>query len=85
MNRSKSIYKLAQNLETLFLSYGVKENKLLKLQLKSFLANEFIFPNIETMEELINDLINSYDPFNEYMERLEWFKTKSLQINNKFN
>ena len=79
MNRSiNNIDKLANNLHCLFVSYGIKENKLIKIQLKLFLQNEFNIQNLEILELLINDLINEYDLFNE--NNKNWFIEKSKNI-----
>lgn len=67
---------LATTLRTIFISYGVNENKTLKLQLKSL----FNFMN-EEIEAEINNLINSYDPFNE--NNWEWFKQQAFNLINK--
>ena len=79
MNRSiNDIDKLSNNLHCFFVSYGIKENKLIKIQLKLFLQNEFNIQNMETLELLINDLINDYDLFNE--NNKNWFIEKSKNI-----
>lgn len=67
---------LATTLRTIFISYGVNENKTLKLQLKSL----FNFMN-EEIEAEINNLINSYDPFND--NNWEWFKQQAFNLINK--
>lgn len=67
---------LAKALQTIFIAYGVNENKTLKLQLKSL----FNFMN-EEIEAEINDLINSYDCFNE--NNWEWFKQQAFNLINK--
>ena len=71
-------YKLANTLWVLFLGYGLKNNKMLKIQLKMFLTNEFIIENWELLEILINDLINQYNPFFNY--KLEWFINETKNI-----
>ena len=64
-------YKLANNLYILFLGYGLNNNKTLKIQLKSFLTNEFIIKDWYLLDILINNLINEYNPFIDY--KLQWF------------
>ena len=71
-------YKLANHLYVLFLGYGLDNNKTLKIQLKLFLQNEFKIQNMETLELLINDLINDFDLFNE--NNKNWFIEKSKNI-----
>ena len=71
-------YKLANTLYVLFLGYGLNNNKTLKIQLKSFLTNEFIIENWELLDVLINDLINKYNPFFDY--KLKWFIDQSKII-----
>lgn len=71
-------YKLANALYILFLGYGLNNNKTLKIQIKSFLTNEFIIKNWEILEILINDLINKYNPFFNY--KLQWFIDQSKNI-----
>ena len=74
-------YKLANNLYVLFLGYGLNNNKTLKIQLKSFLTNEFIIENWELLDILINDLIIKYNPFFNY--KLQWFIEQSKNIMEK--
>ena len=71
-------YKLANTLYILFLGYGLNNNKTLKIQLKSFLTNEFIIQNWDTLDLLINDLINGYNCIFDY--KLQWFIEKSKLI-----
>ena len=71
-------YKLANNLYILFLGYGLNNNKTLKIQLKNLLTNEFIIQNWDTLDLLINDLINKYSPFFNY--KLHWFIEQSKNI-----
>lgn len=71
-------YKLANSLYVLFLGYGLKNNKILKIQLKSFLTNEFIIENWGLLDILINDLINKYNPFFNY--KFNWFIEQSKII-----
>ena len=71
-------YKLANTLYVLFLGYGLDNNKTLKIQLKTFLTNEFIIQNWELLDILINDLINKYNPFFNY--KLQWFINESNNI-----
>ena len=67
---------LAKALQTIFIAYGVNENKTLKLQLKSL----FNFMN-EEIEAEINNIINSYDCFNE--NNRDWFKQQAFNLINK--
>ena len=71
-------YKLANNLYILFLGYGLKENKTLKIQLNLLLTNEFIIKNWDLLDLLINDLIKKYNPFFNY--KLQWFIEQSKNI-----
>ena len=71
-------YKLANNLYILFLGYGLDNNKILKIQLKNLLTNEFIIKNWEILDILINDLINKYNPFLNY--KFQWFINESKNI-----
>ena len=71
-------YKLGNTLYTLFLGYGLNENKTLKKQLKIYLTNEFIIENWELLDILINDLINKYSPVFNY--KLKWFIDQSKII-----
>ena len=69
---------LAKALQVVFISYGVNENKTLKLQLKT------LFHCIdEEREAAINDLINSYDNFNDVYENWTWFKQQAFNLINK--
>ena len=69
---------LAKALQVVFISYGVNENKTLKLQLKT------LFHCIdEEREAAINDLINSYDNMNDVYENWEWFKQQAFNLINK--
>ena len=78
MNKSNQIYKLAKLLQIIFISYGVDHNKTLKLQLKT------LFHCLdEEREAAINDLINSYDSFNDYDKKWEWFKQQAFNLINK--
>ena len=78
MNKSNQIYKLAKGLQIAFISYGVNDNKVLKLQLKTL----FHWLD-EEREAAINDLINSYDCFNDYDKQWEWFKQQAFNLINK--
>ena len=71
-------YKLANNLYILFLGYGLDLNKTLKIQLKTFLTNEFFIENWDLLDILINDLITKYNPFFDY--KLQWFINESKNI-----
>ena len=73
-----TIDKLANNLHCIFIAYGIKENKLIKIQLKLFLENEFKIQNLEILELIINDLINEYDSFNE--NNKNWFIEKANNL-----
>ena len=69
---------LAKALQIIFISYGVDNNKTLKLQLKT------LFHCLdEEREAAINDLINSYDNFNDVYENWEWFKQQAFNLINK--
>ena len=69
---------LAKALQIVFISYGVDNNKTLKLQLKT------LFHCMdEEREAAINDLINSYDNFNDVYENWEWFKQQAFNLINK--
>ena len=69
---------LAKALQIIFISYGVNENKTLKLQLKT------LFHCMdEEREAAINDLINSYDSFNNVYDNWEWFKQQAFNLINK--
>ena len=69
---------LAKALQIIFISYGVSENKTLKLQLKT------LFHCMdEEREAAINDLINSYDSFNNVYDNWEWFKQQAFNLINK--
>ena len=71
-------YKMANNLYVLFLGYGLNNNKTLKIQLKTYLTNEFIIENWELLDIIINDLITKYNPFFNY--KLQWFIEQSKNI-----
>ena len=78
MNKSNQIYKLAKALQIIFISYGVDNNKTLKLQLKT------LFHCMdEEREAAINDLINSYHNFNDVYDNWEWFKQQAFNLINK--
>lgn len=67
---------LAKALQIIFISYGINENKTLKLQLKT------LFHCMDEEKEAeINNLINSYDPFNE--NNWDWFKQQAFNLINK--
>ena len=69
---------LAKALQIVFISYGVDNNKTLKLQLKT------LFHCLdEEREAAINDLINSYDNVNSVYENWEWFKQQAFNLINK--
>ena len=69
---------LAKALQIVFISYGVDNNKILKLQLKTL-----FYCLDEEREAAINDLINSYDSFNDYDKKWEWFKQQAFNLINK--
>ena len=69
---------LAKSLQIVFISYGVDNNKTLKLQLIT------LFPCIdEEREAAIKDLINNYDNFNDYDKQWEWFKEQAFNLISK--
>ena len=69
---------LAKALQIIFISYGVDNNKILKLQLKT------LFHCLdEEREAAINDLINSYDSFNDVYDNWEWFQQQAFNLINK--
>ena len=69
---------LAKALQIIFISYGVDNNKTLELQLKT------LFHCLdEEREAAINDLINSYDNFNDVYDNWEWFKQQAFSLINK--
>lgn len=69
---------LAKALQIIFISYGVDNNKILKLQLKT------LFHCLdEEREAAINDLINSYDNFNDVYDNWEWFQQQAFNLINK--
>ena len=74
-------YKLANSLYVLFLGYGLNNNKILKIQLKTLLTNEFFIENWELLDILINDLINKYSPVFNY--KLQWFIEETKNIMEK--
>ena len=77
MNKTNIINK-AKALQICFISYGIDNNKTLKLQLKA------LFHCMdEEREAAINDLINSYDNFNNVYENWEWFKQQAFNLINK--
>ena len=80
-NKDKNkIYKLANLLKILFLGFDKQsDNKILKQQLKYILkcSQE---PN--KTNEVIEDLINGFDVFNEECENWDWFKFRALDIIN---
>lgn len=77
MNKTNILNK-AKALQICFISYGINENKTLKLQLKA------LFRCIdEAREAAINDLINSYDNFNDVYDNWEWFKQQAFNLINK--
>ena len=69
---------LAKALQIVFISYGVDNNKTLKLQLKT------LFHCLdEEREAARNDLINSYDNVNSVYENWDWFKQQAFNLINK--
>ena len=69
---------LAKALQIIFISYGVDNNKTLKLQLKTL----FHYMD-EEREAAIKDLINSYDNVNSVYENWEWFTQQAFNLINK--
>ena len=69
---------LAKALQIVFISYGVDNNKILKLQLKTL-----FYCLDEEREAAINDLINSYDSFNDYDKQWDCFKQQAFNLINK--
>ena len=75
---TNKFFILTKALQIIFISYGVDNNKTLKLQLKT------LFHCLdEEREAAINDLINSYDNFNDVYENWEWFKQQAFNLINK--
>lgn len=76
--KKNKVYELANLLKILFIGYKSKtNNKVLKIQLKSLLLYK---PEVD---DVINDLINDFDCFNNSNENWEWFKFKALDIINE--
>lgn len=76
--KKNKVYELANLLKILFMSYESKsDNKVLKIQLKSLLKYS------SKVDDVINDLINEYDVFNNSGENWDWFKFQALDIINK--
>lgn len=75
---ANKFFILAKTLQTIFIAYGVNENKTLKLQLKSL----FNFMN-EEIEAEINNLINSYDNLNDVYDNWDWFTQQAFNLINK--
>lgn len=74
------VYELANLLKILFMSFDKKsDNKVLKQQLK-YILKYLQEPN--KTNEVIEDLINDFDMFNEEYEKWEWFKFRARDIIN---
>lgn len=80
-NKDKNkIYKLANLLKILFIGFNKQsDNKVLKQQLK-YILKYSQEPN--KTNEVIEDLINDFDIFNEEYENWDWFKFRALDIIN---
>ena len=80
-NKDKNkIYELANLLKILFIGFDNKsDNKILKQQLK-YILKYLQEPN--KTNEVIEDLINDFDIFNEEYENWDWFKFRALDIIN---
>ena len=77
MSKTNIINK-AKLLQIIFISYGINENKTLKLQLKT------LFHCLdEEREAAIDDLINSYDCFTDHDKQWKWFKQQAFNLINK--
>ena len=75
---ANKFFILAKALQIIFISYGVNNNKTLKLQLKT------LFHCMdEEREAAINNLINSYDNFNDVYDNWDWFKQQAFNLINK--
>ena len=82
MDKNK-IYELANLLKILFIGFDNKsDNKVLKQQLK-YILKYLQEPN--KTNEVIEDLINDFDIFNEEYENWDWFKFRALDIINNPN
>ena len=74
------VYELANLLKILFMSFDNKsDNKVLKQQLK-YILKYLQEPN--KTNEVVEDLINDFDIFNEDYKNWEWFKFRALDIIN---
>ena len=74
------VYELANLLKILFMGFDKKsDNKVLKQQLK-YILKYLQEPN--KTNEVIEDLINNFDIFNEEYDNWEWFKFQALDIIN---
>lgn len=74
------VYELANLLKILFIGFDKKsDNKVLKQQLK-YILKYLQEPN--KTNEVIEDLINDFDIFNEEHKNWEWFKFRALDIIN---
>ena len=75
------VYELANLLKILFIAFDKKsDNKILKQQLK-YILKYVQEPN--KTNEVIEDLINDFDIFNEEYENWEWFKQQAFNLINK--
>ena len=74
------VYELANLLKILFIGFDKKsDHKVLKQQLK-YILKYLQEPN--KTNEVVEDLINDFDMFNEEYENWEWFKLRALDIIN---
>ena len=77
MEHKNKVYELANLLKILFIGFDKKsDNKVLKQQLK-YILKYLQEPN--KTNEVIEDLINDFDIFNEEYENWEWFKFRAYQ------
>lgn len=80
MEHKNKVYELANLLKILFIGFDKKsDNKVLKQQLK-YILKYLQKPN--KTNEVIEDLINDFDIFNEEYENWEWFKFRAFDIIN---
>lgn len=81
LNKAENkVYELANLLKILFIGFDNKsDNKVLKQQLK-YILKYLQEPN--KTNEVIEDLINDFDIFNEEYKNWDWFKFRALDIIN---
>ena len=80
MEHKNKVYELANLLKILFIGFDNKsDNKVLKQQLK-YILKYLQEPN--KTNEVVEDLINDFDIFNEDYKNWEWFKFRALDIIN---